>query len=99
VATVQSFALTVYPGKNLEAEPAYAASGGGGDWGEYTRIRVPGFDSHISLNLETFWRTALEGGHRRYQATVTGLETIHKFGEQSQLRETFTAVVTIEYAE
>ena len=99
MALVESFELKVYQGKSLEFEPVYTASGDGDSWLEQTRLRLPGFDSYISLNLEAFWASATEGRHREYQAAVTGLETIHKFGQQTQLKETFTAVVTISYAE
>ncbi len=96
---VQSFELKIYPGANLEAEPAYEASGDGQSWMDHAYVRLPGFDSYISLDLNEFWQTAIEGQHRQYQDSVTGLETIHKFGEQTQLRENFTAVVSINYAE
>ena len=99
MAIVSAFELKVYPGTSLEAEPAYEASGSGEDWIKHGRIRLPGFDSYINLNLEGFWRSAIEGRHRQYQDQVIGLETIHKFGNQTQLRETFTAVVSISYAE
>ena len=96
---VHSFELKVYPGRNLEAEPEYEVSGSGSAWLDHTRLRLPGFDSYVSLNLEAFWRAAIEGRHAQYQDTVTGLETIFKFGQQTQLRETYTALVSIKYAE
>lgn len=96
---IKTFELKVYQGSEVRDEPDFHTAGSGEAWLDYTRLKMPGFDGSISLNLEGFWSTAIENRHQQYEASVIGLETIFKLGKQVQLKERFYATVTLVYSD
>ena len=95
---IESFELRLCRGPGAGGEPELSVSGSGDEWERYLRVRVPGFDGSVSIDLEGFWAAVLEQKLEAAEAEVTGYETIVKFGDTRQLREKFTAVVKISYA-
>ena len=90
----ERFRLTVFEGNSTEAAAVHEDETG--SWGQYERLRLPGFDGSYSLSLSGLWAAFFESGQTRVEQTLTGYETIVKFGNTMQLKQEFR--VTVELA-
>lgn len=88
------FRLTVFEGSNTEAAAVYENELR--DWGKYERLRLPGFDGSYSLSLSGLWAAFFANEQMPIEHTLTGYETIVKFGNTMQLKQDFR--VTVELA-
>lgn len=91
------FNLKLYQGKKPGDEPDYEATGEGEEWTNYTSLKFPGFDGSVVISLEDFWHYVLSKNLNSHQQLLEGRETIVKFGNVTQLKEYYTAIVEIEY--
>jgi len=96
-ANIKHFTLELFNGDNLEKTPVYSCQGVGEDWLNYQQIRLPGFDSTISVSLVSVWQEAIEQRKSNHTTAVTGFESIVKFSNTMQLKTPFTAKLSINY--
>lgn len=97
-----AFRITIYlgnsvPNKNSLVEPEREITGSGDEHLQYQHLRVNGFDGGASLSLVDFWKTILEQKLTSYTTTLTGRETIFKFGKTMQLKHNFTVCAEVSY--
>lgn len=57
-----------------------------------------GYSRAIAVDLVPHWEAVLKDGLADYRADVTTFETIEKFGDTMQLKETYTVVIRVEFA-
>lgn len=87
----ERFRLTVFQGNSTDAADVHEDDVG--NWGHYERLRLPGFDGSYSLSLSGLWAAYFENGQTRIEQTLTGYETIVKFGNTMQLKQNFRVIV------
>ena len=89
------FQLKIFRDKKVADEPEATYTGSMDELTAYQVLKLAGFDGRITLRLDDFWNKVIEEGLSEYIATLTGYETIIKFGNTMQLKELFTVVVDI----
>ena len=88
------FRLIVFEGNSHEAAAVHESELD--DWARYEHLKLPGFDGSYSLSLSGLWGQFFETDHAPIEQTLTGYETIIKFGGTMQLKQLFR--VTLELA-
>ena len=89
------FQLKVFRGKKVIEEPETTYSGCMDELTAYQVLKLAGFDGRITLRLDEFWNKVIQEDLVAYTTTLTGYETIIKFGNTMQLKEPFTVAVEI----
>jgi len=86
----ETFVLTIYDGKNGDGEPVLVYEGSADDWSNCFIVHPSGFDGNYTLRLEDYLQHVVAKQLAEYSETLTGYETIIKYGNTMQIKHPFT---------
>ena len=93
----KTFILTIYEGKNSNSEPVFIYEGAADDWEKCYTVHPRGFDESYTLRLEGYLENVLVKKLTEYSETLTGYETIVKYGNTMQLKHPFTVHIVCTF--